>query len=105
MLLAGDNEVFVKLRKQYLDIEIILIEDTEAGFYVDFNVKDKKLKLPLENDTFQLGNVSGAVNGVEDAIGFVLFVKDGFIAMLEGYTLDLERWPLADTEIMLSYEK
>jgi len=48
------------------------------------------LKVPSEFKT--LGNVQVSFPGLEHGAGFVLFINDGLISMLEGYTYG-EPWP------------
>lgn len=43
-------------------------------------------------------------NGISSAIGFVLFVKDGYLQMLEGYTNAIDAWPQNEKDIILSYD-
>ena len=52
--------------------------------------------------TFTLGDVHGAADNVKHGLGFVLFVVDGVLSMLEGYTYD-EPWPDEPRGLILTY--
>lgn len=103
MLLAGNHEVLALLRKQYRVAEVISEEKSEVGFFVKFHVEKYQMDLPNYRQTFQIGDVGGMLNGIEEAVGFVLFIKDGVIEMLEGYTCAIEKWPQNDSDIVLNY--
>lgn len=47
--------------------------------------------------------MDGTVDGVDYAVGFVLFITNGRIEMLEGYTALIDIWPMNEEEIKLSY--
>ncbi len=65
---------------------------TGVGFFVNFDVDaDAPRTEPIKN--FTGGNVAIALEGVEHGAGCVLFVRDGVITMLEGYTYGAEAWP------------
>jgi hypothetical protein len=64
---------------------------TGVGFYA-------KVALPPGTEpatgrpSFKLGDVDGTASNVKHGLGFLLYVTDGFLDMLEGYTYD-EPWP------------
>lgn len=103
MLLSGDAAVLSLLRAQYERAAIISEEDTGVGFYIRYQV-DSALRIGEEfKNTFQLGDIDGELDGIDGAVGFVLFIKDGYLTMLEGYTNGIDKWPEVDTEIKLYY--
>ena len=90
LLLAGDHPTCAILREQYARASIRHVELTGVGFFVDYEVPaDVARTLPA---SFAGGNVSIEVEGVTHGAGFVLFVRDGVLSMLEGYTYD-DPWP------------
>lgn len=101
MLLDGENEILFKLRKQYEQSKVVLREFSPAGFYTSFIVEDRD-ELCLEGKSFYIGDVDGIVDGIESAIGFILFIKNGYISLLEGYTNIIDNWP-TNEEIRLTY--
>lgn len=103
MLLDGDSEELKKLKKQFINSKKIE-ENSSVGFYINFEVEDDEI-YKIENKTFQLGNVYGSVDGQYASVGFILFVKNGKLLMLEGYTNgSIEEWP-DDEKIILTYKK
>ncbi|WP_136479695.1 hypothetical protein EPD62_002195 [Acetivibrio thermocellus] len=103
MLLSGDDEVLNKLRKQYEVAKIASREFSDAGFYTSFLVENRN-DLCIKNKSFHIGDVDGNIDGIEGAVGFVLYVKNGYITLLEGYTNAVDTWPKSYDEIVLSYD-
>ena len=64
---------------------------TGAGFFVDFNIPDNAPRLS-EKKNCHLNSVSAEINGVQNAVGFILFIKGGLIQHLEGFTQTLPQW-------------
>ena len=65
---------------------------------------ERRLRIPEEyNDTFQIGDVDGEVNNIDGAL-FILYVKNGYLTMLEGYTNIIDSWPETDYVIKLKYD-
>ena len=105
-MLFGPDELVGELKEQYKDLKIVSVEDTGVGFYVDFETENNTVKALDEKvflQKFQIGDVYGNVEGIIDAVGFILFVKDGFITMLEAYTNGIDSWP-DDKDIELIYD-
>mgnify|MGYP001096590991 CR=1 FL=1 len=103
MLLSGDDEVLNKLRQQY---EVAKVESREfscVGFYTSFLVENR-CDLCINNKSFHIGDVDSNIDGIEGAVGFVLFVKNGYITLLEGYTNAVDTWPKLYDKIVLSYD-
>lgn len=103
MLLEGNLELLQVIKKQYNASTIKSIEDTGAGFYVNFEVRDISLKLQSPKDNISFGDVYGMYDGIFGAVGFVLFIRNGFISCLEGYSNIGGLWPTDDTDIELYY--
>ena len=103
MLLVGDNDVLTQLRKQYELATVTSREFSDVGFYTSFSLQNRH-DLCIDDKTFQIGDVDGVINGIEGAVGFILFIKNGFISMLEGYTNAIDKWPKSNEEIILTYD-
>lgn len=101
-ILSGDDRVLDILRKQYNDSVVESREFTGAGFYTTFKINDSAPMLVGKN-SFQLGDVIGTIKGVKYGVGFVLFIKDGKIDFLEGYTYGEEKWPENIEDFRLSF--
>jgi len=103
MLLFGEDEVLKKLRLQYELSKIKSREITRCGFFTIFEVSGDN-EINVNDLTFQLGDVDASVNNVDFAYGFVLFIKDGYISMLEGYCNLLDNWQKNYEGIKLLYD-
>ena len=87
LLLDGDKEVLKILRQQYKHSKVTKVSDTGYGIFIDFQVEKDVITINgSQKQNFAFGDVYAVVNGVTGAIGFVLFVKEGRISMLEGYS-------------------
>ena len=63
-----------------------------SGFYIKYEIKDN---IPPIDDTESkvLGNVGAKIPDLKYGMGFALFMKDGYISSLEGYTYNEEPLP------------
>jgi len=84
---TGQN---VLLAQQYAVSEITSRKFTGCGFFTDFYIPNKTFTLP-ESVNLELWCL-GELEGVEHGVGFILFVRDGVISMLEGY-VNTGAWP------------
>jgi hypothetical protein len=101
-LLAGDHPALVNLRAQANTARLVSRENTGVGFSCDFEVpRDAPLVTPAN---FELNDVDAAIEGLEHGAGFLLFVRDGRITMLEGYSYD-EPWPNVIRNAKLRYRR
>jgi hypothetical protein len=89
MLLKGDHPVLAILRQQTRQARLLKREQTGVGFFCDFTVDGEVPTAPFH---CEIGDVNAKLEGLTHGAGFVLFVREGRIAMLEGYTYD-EPWP------------
>ncbi len=96
-LMLRNNE---GLRKQYQSSKITSCEETGVGFFANFNTTSPTINSNIYGENFTIGDVIGNVNGIKGAVGFVLFITNGTISCLEGYTV-LDKWPKNDDDIML----
>jgi hypothetical protein len=70
---------------------------TGLGFFLNFAVSPETLFDPLD---FELNDVYADIEGLDYGAGFLLFIRQGRLAFLEGHTHD-ESWPasIGDYEI------
>ena len=105
-ILFGPDEIFADLKNQFNLLEIISVEKTGVGYYVDFGVGSQNIE-PLNQEiyvkSFQIGDLYGDIDDVSSAVGFILFIENGFITLLEGYTIMADCWP-DENEIELIYD-
>ena len=91
------------LAEQIEAISVRSRENTGAGFFTYFVFKSRPLH-KVKTDTKKC-HVTATINRVSDALGFILWMKDGYIDCLEGYTLAMDSTAdldLASTEFELS---
>ncbi len=104
-LLAGEDPVIVALQIQLKGITSIHRELTGHGFYLNFNTRPNLI--PLHNqmavkENFSFGDVEAKISSLNSGAGFLLWIKNGIISSLEGYTYD-EVWPEEIKEFRLRY--
>jgi hypothetical protein len=96
-LLTGSDPRFAALRRQYAAATIKDRQFNGKGFFTDFEVPPGAARVTPAK--FELGShLSLRLEGLQHGAGVVLFVRDGAITMLEGYTFD-EPWP-ADPRLL-----
>ena len=101
MLLRGEDAVLSVLRQQAKQLQVSSRKMTGVGFYTEFVVPSEVPRVP-GRPTFKLGDVNGTADNVKHGLGFLLYVKDGALSMLEGYTYD-EPWPDDVRGLVLTY--
>jgi hypothetical protein len=101
-LLAGDHPTLVALRAQAEAGRLAGREHTGVGFYCSFEVPpDVPSAGPRD---FEVDDVIGELQGLAHGAGFVLFVRDGRIDTLEGFSYD-EPWPQQVSKFNLTYQR
>ncbi|MDF9838029.1 MULTISPECIES: hypothetical protein [unclassified Breznakia] len=105
LLLNGNSAVLKQLTKQYENSKITDIRETGKGIFVDFKVLDTSLKLNLKGvkKDFVFGDVYGEISTEYGDVEFILFVKDGYITMLEGFTYFSDGWSKVTNETVFRY--
>ncbi|BBB90464.1 hypothetical protein [Methylomusa anaerophila] len=101
-LLNGEDNILKTLRNQYRKANIKNREFSGSGFFTTFDVPDDATRLEILK-SFHFGDVLGQCDGVKDGIGFVLFIKNGAMNCLEGYTYGDDKWPETLENYQLSY--
>jgi hypothetical protein len=99
-LLDGEHPMLAALRLQLPALSVIKRERTGVGFYTSFSVSPVTLRAPLASVRF--GDVEASIPGLAHGAGFLLYVDDGLLQMLEAYSYD-EAWPQQVTEFSLAY--
>lgn len=98
-LLSGDHPVLAALRMQAERARLVGREHTGVGFFCDFDVPSD---VPILKGDFHIGDVKGDLQGLANGAGFVLFIRDGRLDALEGFTYD-EPWPKKIGTFSLTY--
>jgi hypothetical protein len=76
------------LEQQLKGISVKHRENTGAGFFTYFSLGPDAAR-QIQADT-KSAYVEARINGIDDALGFILWTKDGYVDFLEGYTLALD---------------
>ena len=101
-LLSGNTPVLNILREQFQKCRITESEMTGAGFFVYFEVASDVRRLTGVKKSFSFGDVKADIDGLEHGAGFLLYVDDGVINCLEGYSYE-EPWPENIREFYADY--
>jgi hypothetical protein len=94
---------FPLLNQLKLQVELCIVEKREFtgfGFYTSLSVPNnvpRKAGLDIK-----FGDVIASIHGLSSGAGFLLYIKDGVIDMLEGYSYD-EPWPSSTDNFILKY--
>lgn len=99
-ILCEIPEMAEVLLKQYESAIVLNREFTGCGFFTKYQINDEYLSLKQKKN-IELGSVEANINNVQDGVGFVLYIRNGFIDSLEGYTYG-EPWPEVLTEYSIT---
>lgn len=90
-LLAPDHPVMNALRRQFDRCRVASRETTGVGFFAYLDIEPGVEPAPVKPGRIDLSDVSVTVEGLERGAGFVLFVEDGLLDFLEGFSYE-EPW-------------
>ena len=100
MMLDKPGDEFEVIRQQLARATVKERRFSGVGFFTDFDVPpDASVRRDLPN--MEIGGVEAKFPGLQHGAGFVLFIRNGVVRMLEGYTYD-EPWPDKTDEFELS---
>lgn len=99
-LLEQDTPINTILYEQYKQATVVKRDFTGVGFFTDFIVP-KTAPSITEPVAHGYGDVQCSINGIDCFGGFVLFIENGVMACLEGYSYGHE-WPNIITSYHLS---
>lgn len=101
LLLAGEERTLEVLRIQMGHASVVSRKLTGAGFFTDMSVAPEAAPV-RDLPSFVFGDVEASVSGLQHGAGFLLYIKGGFLSMLEGYCYS-EHWPETITSFELRY--
>jgi hypothetical protein len=101
MLLAGDKASLDLLRHQLAVVEVAEREFSGAGSFTYLRVPASAPRLDGRS-SLVIGDVYADVTGLKHAVGFLLFVSDGALDMLECFIHD-EQWPASSPTLLRAY--
>lgn len=70
------------LRRQIEGVQVVSFKNSGAGFFSNLVVS---ADAPLLAETSPLSGAHGDVAGIEHGMGFIVFLTEGCISMIEGY--------------------
>ena len=91
LLLAGDHPTLVVLRDQFSSSRVSRRQLTGVGFFTEIQVSDETPRV-RDPASFVFGDVQAELEGLNHGAGFLLYVRNGVLHTLEGFTYD-EPWP------------
>lgn len=92
VMLDGDHPVLASLREHVAVCRVLSREFTGVGFWTFLKVPLDTPRADIGPERIVLGGVYAEIEGVEHGAGFILFVEDGYLDNLEGFTYD-DPWP------------
>jgi hypothetical protein len=104
-LLAGDDPVLSLLQIQLSTSAVVSRKMTGQGFYLRFKVPSTVQRLHEKLDVrkdFSFGDLGASIKGLKEGAGFILWIKDGALHSLEGYSYE-ENWPDEIDQFELQY--
>lgn len=101
MLLEGDDPVLEDLRLQHQAATATSHDYTGVGFFTDLMVPNE-LSLKKGRMDFEITDVHAILKGLESEVSFVLFIRDGRLNLLEGFTYGEDDWPYSP-ELIAAY--
>lgn len=101
-LLDGNLPFLIQLRQQFARCTVAQREFTGFGFYTTLVVPDDVSRIAGVDIKF--GDVIAEIPELPSGAGFLLYIKDGVLDMLEGYSYD-EPWPSSISSFNLKYTK
>jgi hypothetical protein len=86
MLLAGEDDRLAVLRSQLKGVSVARRELSGAGFFTHLSVPAHLPRVPSKQ--LVIGDLYSEVAGLQHPAGFLLFVTDGTLDLLECFTVD-----------------
>ena len=102
-LVEGNEPGLDSLRAQLRSCVVTAREMTGVGFLTSLHVKGSAARLPL-SQPFRLGGVAAEIEGLDHGAGFILFLENGLLETLEGFSFD-EPWPKSEARFELRYSE
>jgi hypothetical protein len=91
-MLEGSKDYGETLRLQLVESQLESREHNGYGFYTKFSVPVDVPTCSLVNEHFHASSLVGG-----ELCGFILYIRDGRVAVLEGYPLGGDAWPQSES--------
>jgi hypothetical protein len=89
--LAGEHPVLESLRQQLPAARVKSETETGVGFHSTFVLPAEAVPAPVTG-RIEFGDVDATIPGLKHGAGFLLFIRNGLLHKLEGFSYD-EPWP------------
>ena len=99
--LVGEHPTLDILREQAKSVTVVTREFTGVGFFTRLAVDAAKPAID-GRPGLAIADIDGEAADLAHGLGFVVFVEEGFLAFIEGFTID-EPWPAGLSDVALSY--
>jgi hypothetical protein len=103
-LFTGEHAVLVSLLAQARKAKVVSREMSGAGFYTNLEIPADVPDAPVRPGVIQFGDVAAQIDGTSRGAGFIIWIRERRLAVLEGYTFE-ESWPEKVKGFHLSYAK
>lgn len=91
-LFDGAHPALISLRRHAELAKVVSRKLTGAGFYTSFELPEGLAAASVPSAKIRFGDVGAKIPGLQHGAGFLVYVDDGKLKMLEGYCYD-EKWP------------
>lgn len=99
--LVGEHPSLEVLREQAKTVTVAAREFTGVGFFTRLTV-DAATAAIDGHPAMAIADIDGQTAELAHGVGFVVFVEDGSLAAIEGFSID-EPWPDGLSDVALSY--
>ena len=87
------RQIYSKPSYELLDkVEVLSRDYTGVGFYTSFE-KHECLKVADSKINYIWAYMGAFLNKEKINVGFVFYIKDGYLEMIEGYSYGEQTWP------------
>ncbi|MEM7049912.1 MAG: hypothetical protein AAF604_09635 [Acidobacteriota bacterium] len=98
--LKGESRALELLRAQLKTLQVVSRKITGSGFFSKFEISpERRIDIP----DIQFGDVIANITGLAHGAGFLLYLREGQLDLLEGYSFE-EPWPREIVDFSLSYK-
>lgn len=101
-ILDGDLSFLFQLRQQLAESTVAKRELTGFGFYTTIAVPENLTR--RAGHSVKFGDVIAEIPGLSGGAGFLLYIENGILDVLEGYSYD-EPWPTSTEGFTLRFLK
>jgi hypothetical protein len=102
-MLDGEQPVLRALRRQLEGLSVVKRERTGAGVFTFLSPSPGSIPARFRTNSLRIGDVHATIPGLVNGAGFVLYVENGLLKMLEAYSYE-ESWPAQIESFQLRYE-